>query len=445
MDEMDLSVQESVMKEVAKSLVTSANRVVVNNELIISRELLTLVSPIIRSALSSSPLLPGQQSHLIIPEIQTLTMVRLRDILQDWVCGGQVELDLYKDSKILSAISILGINMEKFGESSGSKKPRKSEKSQTQASTKNTESVSSFDSRNRNIITKSKGKTVHSVKQENFTNSTKLVRFNTSEYQNPNKGEGRSSALSDIQSGFSLPPNVARDFPKPVNNIQKPAVDASKSKDDTKARCVVPKVTSEGPLSNNTEIIAKAPVDKTVVGTVTKPKTSCGINYNLECHFPLPYDKSSICGRKVDNLVKLQEHIAGCHLMYKLKANYENQSLKCKKCGSTYKEARSYYLHMACKHGILDKLLKEEGLDVLPCPIAATNGSAMQKKLIAVKKEMTKENDGFFNQVDDEDSHRQKLLAEDDDDFMESRVTEKKVPIPSLDEILKKYKIPSSS
>ena len=82
---------------------------------------------------------------------------------------------------------------------------------------------------------------------------------------------------------------------------------------------------------------------------------------------------------------------------------------------------------------------------MLPCPIAATNGFAMQKKLIAVKKEMTKENDGFFNQVDDEDSHRQKLLAEDDDSFMESRVTEKKVPIPSLDEILKKYKIPSSS
>jgi len=440
MEEMDLSVQESVMKEVAKSLVTSPNRVVVNNELIISRELLTLVSPIIRSALSSSPLLPEQQSHLIIPEIQTLTMVRLRDILQDWVCGGQVELDLYKDSKILSAISILGINMEKFGEGSGSKKPKKPEKSQPQASIRDTESISGFDSRNRNIIRKPKGKTVHSVKQEKLTNFTKLP-----EYQNHNQSEGRSSAPSDIQSGFSSPPNVEKDVPKPINNIQKHAVDASKSNDDTKGRSVVPKVTSEGPLSNNTGNVAKAPVNKSIVGAVTKPKTSGGINYNLECHFPLPYDKSSICGRKVDNLVKLQEHIAGCHLMYKLKANYENQSLKCKKCGSTYKEARSYYLHMACKHGILDKLLKEEGLDVLPCPIAATNGSAMQKKLIAVKKEMTNENDGFFNQVEDEDSHRQKLLAEDDDSFMESRVTEKKVPIPSLDEILKKYKIPSSS
>jgi len=433
------------MKEVAKSLVTSPNRVVVNNELIISRELLTLVSPIIRSALSSSPLLPEQQSHLIIPEIQTLTMVRLRDILQDWVCGGQVELDLYKDSKILSAISILGINMDKFGEGSGLKKPRKSENSQPLGSTINTESVSSFDSRNRNIKTKPKGKTLHSVKQEKFTSSTKLVNFNTPEYQNHNQSEGRSSASSDNQSGFSSPPNVERDVPKPVNNVQKVSVDSSKCNDDTKARTVVPKVTLEGPLSKNTGNVAKAPVDKSIVGAVTKPKTSGGINYNLECHFPLPYDKSSICGRKVDNLVKLQEHIAGCHLMYKLKANYENQSLKCKKCGSTYKEARSYYLHMACKHGILDKLLKEEGLDVLPCPIAATNGSAMQKKLIAVKKEMTNENDGFFNQVEDEDSHRQKLLAEDDDSFLESRVTEKKVPIPSLDEILKKYKIPSSS
>ena len=71
-------------------MVTSPNRVVVNNELIISRELLTIVSPIVRSALSTSPLSPEQQSHLIIPEIQTSTMVRLRDILQNWVCGGQV-------------------------------------------------------------------------------------------------------------------------------------------------------------------------------------------------------------------------------------------------------------------------------------------------------------------------------------------------------------------
>jgi len=421
------------MKEVAKSLVTSPNRVVVNNELIISRELLTIVSPIVRSALSTSPLSPEQQSHLIIPEIQTSTMVRLRDILQDWVCGGQVELGLYKDSKILSAISILGINMEKFGEGSGSKNPGKPVKSHPHASTRNTESVSSFDSRNRNIITKPKEKTVHSVKQEKFTNPTKLVRFNTPVYQSPNLSQG-----SDIQSGVSSPPNVEKDVPKPVNKIQKLAVDASKSNDDIKGRSVVPKVTSEGPLSNITGNVAK---DKSIVGAVTKPKTSVGINYNLECHYPLPYDKSSICGRKVDNLVRLQEHIAGCHLMYKLKANYENQSLKCKKCGSTYKEARSYYLHMACKHGILDKLLKEEGLDVLPCPIAANNGSAMQKKLIAVKKEMTKENDGFFNQADEEDLHRQKLLAEDDDSFMESRGTEKKVPIPSLDEILSKYKI----
>ena len=91
MEEMDLSVQESVMKEVAKSLVTSPNRVVVNNELIISRDLLAFVSPVIRSTLLSTyPLLPEQQSHLIIPDIQTSTMVNLRDILQDWVCGGQV-------------------------------------------------------------------------------------------------------------------------------------------------------------------------------------------------------------------------------------------------------------------------------------------------------------------------------------------------------------------
>merc|ERR1712142_1067810 len=276
---MDLSVQESVMKEVAKSLVTSPNRVVVNNELIISRELLTIVSPIIRSALSSSPLLPEQQSHLIIPEIQTLTMVRLRDILQDWVCGGQVELDLYKDSKILSAISILGINMDKFGEGSGLKKPRKSENSQPLGSTINTESVSSFDSRNRNIKTKPKGKTLHSVKQEKFTSSTKQVKFNTPEYQNRNLSKGRSSASSDIQSGFSSPPNVDRDVPKPVD--EKVSVDSSKFNDATKASTVVPKVPLEGPLSKNTGNVARAPVDTSIDGAVTKPKTSCGINYNL--------------------------------------------------------------------------------------------------------------------------------------------------------------------
>ena len=84
-----MNVQEAVQKEVAMSVTKSPNRVVVNNELIISRELLVLVSPIIRDVLGSSPQLPGQ-AHLIIPDMETITMVRIRDILQNKVLGNHV-------------------------------------------------------------------------------------------------------------------------------------------------------------------------------------------------------------------------------------------------------------------------------------------------------------------------------------------------------------------
>ena len=84
-----MTVQEDVLKEVAMSVSKSPNRVVVNNELIMSRELLVLVSPIIRDLLGSSQPIPDNP-HLIIPDVESITLVRIRDILHSKALGKQV-------------------------------------------------------------------------------------------------------------------------------------------------------------------------------------------------------------------------------------------------------------------------------------------------------------------------------------------------------------------
>jgi len=153
----------------------------------------------------------------------------------------------------------------------------------------------------------------------------------------------------------------------------------------------------------------------------TKPSNSNGINYELECHIKK-------CGRFL-TLVKLQEHCAR-HFLREIKSKYRNDDLTCEKCGSNFKTTDAYYLHIACKHGKLDEILKEKGLAVLPCPVTSNNGQAMQKKLQAVKEERHKKEDPI-------DSIRQQLLEEDDDFSDTSNQENFEI---NLDEILKKYK-----
>merc|ERR1719158_2503708 len=420
-------------------------------------ELLVLVSPIIRDLLGSSQPIPDDP-HLIIPDVETITLARIRDILHSKSLGKQVELNLHKNSDILIAASSLGIDSKLLTTSNNPEEY--SPIPETRNTSFTADEVTNFEGKK--VAAKLKEKTSKFAKSEKFRKPVKNVRFNLPDnphnFQNKSPCKPTNNSVSDVPK---IPNSISKfvsDQTEPIGTAstsitELPKVNSNKQKayssiitaspkrravlDTAESDSVPPKVMKVSNATDNNA--ATTPGDTSSVRTT--PRKSDGINYSLACHYPLPYDETLTCGKSVDTLEKLQNHIAGSHFMFRLKTRYENSSLKCEKCGSSYKESRSYYLHIACKHGILDELLREQGLDVLPCPISNSNGSAMQKKLMTVKNEKIKRNDDGFFSRDDDDSLRQRLLA-DDDDFMESSKADKAVPnlSPSLEEILSKYK-----
>ena len=61
--------------------------------------------------------------------------------------------------------------------------------------------------------------------------------------------------------------------------------------------------------------------------------------------------------------------------------------LRCTLCNNVFKQKHSLLLHIGCKHGKVNDILKQKGFAALPCPVNATNNAAMQKQLIQIKKE----------------------------------------------------------
>ena len=78
-----------MMKEVAMSVINSNSRVIVNNSVSFSTELLLLFSPVVRSVLGSIQT-PDPSSHsLYISATTTTTLVRIREILINTLSGNQ--------------------------------------------------------------------------------------------------------------------------------------------------------------------------------------------------------------------------------------------------------------------------------------------------------------------------------------------------------------------
>ena len=61
--------------------------------------------------------------------------------------------------------------------------------------------------------------------------------------------------------------------------------------------------------------------------------------------------------------------------------------LRCTLCNNVFKQKHSLLLHIGCKHGKVNDILKQKGFAALPCPVNATSNAAMQKQLIQIKKE----------------------------------------------------------
>jgi len=108
---------------------------------------------------------------------------------------------------------------------------------------------------------------------------------------------------------------------------------------------------------------------------------SSSCNYDLECE---------VCSQKQRSIQLLEQHCCR-HFMKELQEQYASlmDGLRCTLCNNVFKQKHSLLLHIGCKHGKVNDILKQKGFAALPCPVNATNNAAMQKQLIQIKKEKT--------------------------------------------------------
>ena len=102
-------------------------------------------------------------------------------------------------------------------------------------------------------------------------------------------------------------------------------------------------------------------------------------NYDLECE---------VCSQKQRSIQLLEQHCCR-HFMKELQEQYVAlmDGLRCTLCNNVFKQKHSLLLHIGCKHGKVNDILKQKGFAALPCPVNATSNAAMQKQLIQIKKE----------------------------------------------------------
>ena len=58
--------------------------------------------------------------------------------------------------------------------------------------------------------------------------------------------------------------------------------------------------------------------------------------------------------------------------------------LRCSLCNTVFKQKHKLLLHIGCKHGKINDILKKKGFAVLPAPVLSTTNHAMQKQLVKV-------------------------------------------------------------
>jgi len=106
-----------------------------------------------------------------------------------------------------------------------------------------------------------------------------------------------------------------------------------------------------------------------------------------ECNFDL---KCQVCKQQTTSLHLLEQHLCR-HFMKELQDMCSDlmdiDSLKCSLCLNQFKQKHSLVLHLGCKHGKINDVLRRKNFLPLPAPVLSNPTNAMQKKLIEVKKE----------------------------------------------------------
>ena len=237
-----------------------------------------------------------------------------------------------------------------------------------------------------------------------------------------------ASANSTTSSSLSVPKTSAK---ATIKSIPGPASEtASKKSSSESSSPPGPNATESGSTRGASPAVSSASTSDTQV------------NFELSCE---------VCKQKMNNLYNLEQHCCR-HFMKELSEQFASlmDDLKCTVCDTAFKQKHKLLLHIGCKHGKINEILRQKGFAVLPCNVGSANPKtqdSMQKALIKIKKEkMDKSSDN------DNDSNLNSSATGDsleDFDFSDSNSSNKTDTTKSsfnpgpfsteLSEILKKY------
>jgi len=173
--------------------------------------------------------------------------------------------------------------------------------------------------------------------------------------------------------------------PKTLSNIQK--VEKASKKVNSPATSMSTSTSSSplappGPPPQTPGRPTSAPLVPPTPASERKPLDS-ECNFNLSCQ---------VCTQRLGNLHQLEQHLCR-HFMKELQDSYSDlmNDMKCTLCHNVFKHKHSLILHLGCKHGKINDILRQKNLKVLPAPILNNSSKVMQNKLKQVEKEVKRE------------------------------------------------------
>eukprot|EP00092_Neocalanus_flemingeri_P037533 GFUD01040868.1.p1 GENE.GFUD01040868.1~~GFUD01040868.1.p1 ORF type:complete len:645 (-),score=162.92 GFUD01040868.1:46-1980(-) len=209
--------------------------------------------------------------------------------------------------------------------------------------------------------------------------------------------------------------------------------------------------TSNTPRPSNASLNESSSAVTSNASSVTPPANTSDVNIfdsTTECNYEL---ECQVCDQKLKTISLLEQHCCR-HFMKELQDQYSSlmDGLKCNICYNSFKQKHSLLLHIGCKHGKINDILRQKKFAALPCPVTNTSSAAMQKQLIQIKKERMDVKGDKFSDM------RSEMMDDETPSEASTALLNETPPGPAseestpgfsttLDEILKKYKFTTGS
>ena len=130
------------------------------------------------------------------------------------------------------------------------------------------------------------------------------------------------------------------------------------------------------------------------------PRSGSLCNYSLQCE---------LCQFKAKQDYQLEEHMCVKHFSRELGEavrQFISPNMSCIKCGDEFKHKKRIEVHLGCKHGLINEVLRQKNLMVLPSSVNINYSAKKQKKLKMIKQEKVESNEP----VSHEEIKRQLLM-----------------------------------